>query len=98
MLPRVHEGDRAALLFVSLFVPFAYFNHSDGWNQGARLAELTPSSCSARWRSTTITTSPAIRPLIDGHYYSEKAPAIVVMALPVFTATAVAQTADGDRS
>jgi len=28
------------LLFVSLFVPFSYFNHSDGWNQGARLAEL----------------------------------------------------------
>ena len=30
----------AVLVFVSLFVPFAYFNHSDGWNQGARLAEL----------------------------------------------------------
>ena len=27
-------------MFVSLLVPFAYFNHSDGWNQGARLAEL----------------------------------------------------------
>ena len=29
-----------ALLFLALFVPFSYFNHSDGWNQGVRLAEL----------------------------------------------------------
>ena len=34
------RASAAALLFVSLFLPFAYFNHSDGWNQGARLAEL----------------------------------------------------------
>ena len=31
---------RYALIFLALFVPFAYFNHNDGWNQGVRIAEL----------------------------------------------------------
>ena len=28
------------LLFVLLLLPYVYFNHSDGWNQTSRLAEL----------------------------------------------------------
>ena len=85
----------AALLFVSLFVPFAYFNHSDGWNQGARLAEL---HAIVLQRTLTIDKYHEVtgdKALIGGHYYSEKAPAIVVMALPAFAATAVAQRMAG---
>ena len=85
----------AALLFVSLFVPFAYFNHSDGWNQGARLAEL---HAIVLQRTLTIDKYHEItgdKALIRGHYYSEKAPATVVMALPAFTATVVAQRLAG---
>ena len=29
-----------ALLFLALFVAYSYFNHSDGWSQGIRLAKL----------------------------------------------------------
>src|SRR5688500_10530057 len=85
----------AALLFVSLFVPFAYFNHSDGWNQGARLAEL---HAIVLHRTLTIDKYHEVtgdKALIGGHYYSEKAPAIVVMALPAFAATTVAQRMAG---
>ena len=85
----------AALLFVSLFVPFAYFNHSDGWNQGARLAELHAIVLQRTLAIDSYHHSTGDKALIDGHYYSEKAPAIIVMALPVFTATAVAQRMAG---
>jgi hypothetical protein len=85
----------AALLFVSLFVPFAYFNHSEGWNQGARLAELHAIVLQRTLAIDNYHHSTGDKALINGHYYSEKAPAIVVLALPVFTATAVAQRMAG---
>ena len=89
------KASAAALLFLSLFVPFAYFNHSDGWNQGARLAEL---HAIVLQRTLTIDKYHEVtgdKALVGGHYYSEKAPAIVVMALPAFTATVVAQRLAG---
>ena len=78
----------AALVFLSLFVPFAYFNHSDGWNQGARLAELHAIALQGTLRIDKYHEVTGDKALIDGHYYSEKAPAIVVMALPAFAVTA----------
>ena len=89
------RASAAVLLFVSLFVPFAYFNHSDGWNQGARLAEL---HAIVLQRTLTIDKYHDVtgdKALIGGHYYSEKAPAIVVMALPAFAATVTAQRLAG---
>ena len=89
------RASAAALLFVSLFVPFAYFNHSDGWNQGARLAEL---HAIVLQRTLTIDKYHDVtgdKALIGGHYYSEKAPAVVVLALPAFAATVNAQRLAG---
>lgn len=78
----------AALVFVSLFAPFAYFNHSDGWNQGARLAELHAIALQGTLRIDKYHEITGDKAVIDGHYYSEKAPAIVAMALPSFAVTA----------
>ena len=77
----------ATLVFLSLFVPFAYFNHSDGWNQGARLAELHAIALQGTLRIDKYHEVTGDKAVIDGHYYSEKAPAIVAMALPAFTVT-----------
>ena len=85
----------AALLFFALFVPFAYFNHSDGWNQGARLAELHAIVLQGTLSIDHYHEITGDKALIDGRYYSEKAPATVVMALPAFTATVVAQRLAG---
>jgi hypothetical protein len=85
----------AALLFLSLLVPYAFFNHSDGWNQGARLAELhaiVMQGTLAIDRYHEVTGDKAV---LDGHYYSEKAPAIVLAALPSFAVTAFAQRRAG---
>ncbi len=85
----------AALLFVSLFLPFAYFNHSDGWNQGARLAELHAIVLQRTLRIDHYHEITGDKAVIDGHYYSEKAPAIVAFALPAFAATVAMQRMAG---
>ena len=85
----------AALLFASLFVPFAFFNHSDGWNQGARLAELHAIVMQRTLAIDTYHEVTGDKALLNGHYYSEKAPATVLFALPAFTATVMAQRQRG---
>jgi hypothetical protein len=82
---------RYALLFLALFVPFCYFNHSDGWNQGVRLAQLHAIVVKGTLRIDDYISYTGDRALIDGHYYSEKAPAMVVAALPSFALTVVVQ-------
>src|SRR5687767_7828251 len=77
----------AALVFLSLFLPFAYFNHSDGWNQGARLAELHAITLQGTLQIDKYHEVTGDKAVIDGHYYSEKAPAIVAIALPAFAVT-----------
>lgn len=76
-----------ALLFVALFLPYSYFNHSDGWNQGVRIAELHAIVVKGTLRIDDYLAYTGDRALIDGHYYSEKAPAMVVFALPSFALT-----------
>lgn len=81
----------AVLVFVSLFVPFAYFNHSDGWNQGARLAELHALVLKGTLSIDAYHEMTGDKALINGHYYSEKAPGVVLVAMPSFSATVAAQ-------
>jgi hypothetical protein len=82
---------RYALLFLALFVPFSYFNHSDGWNQGVRLAELHAIVVKGTLRIDDYLAYTGDRAFIDGHYYSEKAPAGVFFALPSFAVTVAIQ-------
>jgi hypothetical protein len=82
---------RYALLFLALFVPFSYFNHSDGWNQGVRIAELHAIVVKGTLRIDDYLAYTGDRALIDGHYYSEKAPAVVLFALPSFALTVAVQ-------
>lgn len=83
------------LVFLALFVPFAYFNHSDGWNQGVRLAELHAIVLKGTLRIDDYISYTGDRAFIDGHYYSEKAPAMTLAALPSFAATVAVQRAFG---
>lgn len=86
---------RYALVFFALFLPFAYFNHSEGWNQGVRLAELHALVIKHTLRIDDYIDYTGDRALIDGHYYSEKAPAMSVAALPAFALTVWGQQARG---
>jgi hypothetical protein len=98
--PAVHpkgwsNSSQCALVFVSLFLPFAYFNHNDGWNQGARLAELHSLVLHGSLNIDAYQDLTGDKAFINGHYYSEKAPAIVLMALPAFALTVLGQKAIG---
>jgi hypothetical protein len=86
---------RYALLFLALFVPFSYFNHSDGWNQGVRLAELHAIVLKHTIQIDAYHQLTGDKALINGHYYSEKAPAMVALALPAFAMTVWIQQALG---
>lgn len=83
------------LLFLALFIPFSYFNHSDGWNQGVRLAELHAIVLKGTLRIDDYVSYTGDRALIHGHYYSEKAPAMALLALPSFAATVGLQKLKG---
>lgn len=83
------------LLFLSLWIPFAYFNHSDGWNQDSRFAELHAIVLQGTVRLDAYHERTGDKAVIDGHYYSEKAPVITAIALPVFAATVGVQRVMG---
>ena len=78
-------------MFLALLVPYTYFNHSDGWNQGVRLAELHAVTLKGTLRIDDYIDYTGDRALINGHYYSEKAPAMALAALPAFAITAWTQ-------
>ncbi len=79
------------LLFLLLVLPYVYFNHSDGWNQGSRLAELHAVTLKHSFRIDAYEAMTGDKALVGGHYYSEKAPAIALVALPAFALTAWTQ-------
>ncbi len=83
------------LIFLALFVPYSYFNHSDGWNQSGRLAELHAIVIQHTLAIDAYHERTGDKALINGHYYSEKAPAIGLLALPMFAATALIERALG---
>lgn len=65
-------------------MPFTYFNHNDGWNQGVRIAELHAIVLKHTIQIDAYHQLTGDKAFIDGHYYSEKAPAMVAIALPPF--------------
>jgi hypothetical protein len=86
---------RSLLLFVFLLLPYAYFNTGEGWNQGSRLAELHAIVNQGSISIDAYREVTADKALVDGHYYSEKTPAIALAALPSFALTVFAQRALG---
>ena len=88
---RVGHSKIQLLLFAFLLLPYAYFNQSEGWNQGSRLALLHSVVIRGSVNIDAYHRYTGDKALIDGHYYSEKAPAVALMALPAFTATVVVQ-------
>ena len=79
------------LLFAFLYLPYVYFNHSDGWNQGARFAQLHAVVMQGTLQIDKYHEPIGDKAFINGHYYSEKAPAIALLALPAFAATVAVQ-------
>ena len=60
------------LVFALLFVPYAYFDHSDGWNQISRLAALHAVVVEHTIVIDDYQVFTGDKAFINGHYYSEK--------------------------
>ena len=89
---------QCALMFLFLYLPYVYFNHSDGWNQHARFAELHAVVLQHTLAIDSYHEITGDKALLNGHYYSEKAPAISLLAMPAFALTTSRATPDGNRS
>jgi hypothetical protein len=79
--------NRALLIGGTIFLSYAYFYESGGWNQNSRfdmvraILEQKTLSIDAYHENTED------KALSRGHYYSDKAPGLALLALPVAAAT-----------
>ena len=70
-------------LFVLLFVSFAYFYQAGGWNQNSRFALVRAITNEGTLNIDPFQLSTGDKALFQDHYYSDKAPGIALMAVPV---------------
>jgi len=73
---------RAALIVAVLFLSYAYFYQAGGWNQNARF-DMTRAILEQRTLSIdAYHQNTQDKALFGGHYYSDKAPGISLLAIP----------------
>jgi hypothetical protein len=97
--PEQNIRSRALLIGTIVFVSYAYFYEGGGWNQNSRfdmvraILEQRTLSIDAYHENTQD------KALSRGHYYSDKAPGLALLALPVAAAARpVLRTMDVDPS
>lgn len=73
----------ALLLFLILMVSFGYFSRP-GWNQNSRLDVLHAIVMKGTLAIDAYHNNTGDKAIFNGHYYSEKAPGIIPLALPAF--------------
>src|SRR5882724_5515943 len=75
---------QAILLFCLLFFCYAYIHQGMGWNQNSRLDLLHALFVQKTFKIDQYHENTGDKSVHDGHYYSDKAPGIVFIALPAF--------------
>jgi hypothetical protein len=78
-------GSRA-LLFILMFVSFAYFYQAGGWNQNSRFDLVRAITNEGTLSIDPFMHSTGDKAFYNGHYYSDKAPGIALAAVPVVAA------------
>lgn len=87
MKPKQNICSRALLIGTTIFLSYAYFYEGGGWNQNSRfdmvraILEQKTLSIDAYHENTQD------KALSRGHYYSDKAPGLALLALPVAAAS-----------
>src|SRR5258708_38617759 len=75
-----------AMLFVLLFVSFAYFYQAGGWNQNSRFDLVRASTNEGTLNIDPFKNSTGDKALHAGHYCSDKAPGLALTAVPLVAA------------
>lgn len=77
---------RSALIALVLFVSYAYFYQAGGWNQNSRFDLVRAILDQHTLRIDSYHSNTEDKALFQGHYYSDKAPGVVLLAVPVVAA------------
>src|SRR5438552_18731229 len=77
-----HVKRRALLIFVVTFVSYAYFYEGGGWNQNSRFDLVRAIVEQGTLRIDAYHENTQDKSFYQGHYYSDKAPGLVLLALP----------------
>lgn len=73
---------RALLIFVTLFISYAYFYQGGGWNQNSRFDLIRAMVERGTLRIDAYHENTQDKAYYQGHYYSDKAPGLALLALP----------------
>jgi len=82
------QRKQAILLFSILMFCYAYVHQRPGWNQNSRLDLLHALFVHQTFKIDAYHENTGDKSIHDGHYYSDKAPGIVFLALPAFALSA----------
>jgi hypothetical protein len=74
---------RAVLIATVVFLSYAYFYQGGGWNQNSRFDMLRAIAEQNTLRIDAYQENTQDKALSRGHYYSDKAPGLALLALPV---------------
>src|ERR1700686_4443696 len=78
---------RALLLFSVIFISYAYFYEGAGWNQNSRLDMVRAMVEQGGLRIDAFHQNTEDKAFANGHYYSDKAPGLALLAVPIAEAT-----------
>src|SRR6202035_5763795 len=78
---------RALLLFSVIFISYAYFYEGAGWNQNSRLDMVRAMVEQGTLRIDAYHQNTEDKAFANGHYYSDKAPGLALLAVPVAAVT-----------
>jgi hypothetical protein len=89
-VPQVDRTTRkqAILIFCLLMFCYSYVHQRPGWNQNSRLDLLHAIFVHKTLKIDAYHENTGDKSIHNGHYYSDKAPGIVVLALPAFALSA----------
>ena len=77
---------RALLIAAVLFISYAYFYEGGGWNQNSRFDLIRAIIEQRTLRIDAYHGNTGDKALYQGHYYSDKAPGLALLALPAVAA------------
>jgi hypothetical protein len=80
---RIH----ALLIFGAIFFSYAYFYEGAGWNQNSRLDLVRAMVEQGTLRIDAYHENTGDKAFANGHYYSDKAPGLALLSVPMAVAT-----------
>src|SRR5258708_7418524 len=78
---------RALLIGIVTFVSYAYFYQGGGWNQNSRFDLVRAILERGTLRIDAYRENTEDKTVANGHFYSDKAPGLVLLAVPAAAAS-----------